>query len=140
MVLLKHDLNIPTPSTVPPAIRDIIDDANLPDLTYVKIPLLRKKKAEKETILLDSWVCASDEVEVQRAIPELKSKILIPAFQNAIEGVHFEQIHWNTRIRKVAGMITELLTGFFDIAFYNSFLSIFHCIAIGQTLKQHWEF
>ena len=61
------------------------------------------KKSEKETRLSSLWNNNTTEGEFNVAVEDLKRKILVPAFLNAIEASRFEIIHWKIKRDKYAG-------------------------------------
>ena len=105
LLLLKHDLDSLPPETTSPSVRKALEEIDLPDMSFLQIPVLKKKKAEKQRILLNFWTSVKAN-DVKTAYASLKKTILPSAFQNAIKACHFEQVHWNTKIKKVAGNST----------------------------------
>ena len=102
LILLVKDLGAEIPEYVPKRIQNLLSSLQLPSLKFLPIPVLKKKKFEKEALLSDSWGCATED-NILCAMRTLKSKILIPAYQTVIESIYFEITYWRSRLRKVAG-------------------------------------
>ena len=103
LILLVKDLNARVPENIPKKVADIITSMQLPSLENLPIPLLQKKKPEKESILVDSWGLATEE-NIRTGLASLKTDVLIPAFKIAIESNYFSSTFWKSRLRKVAGI------------------------------------
>ncbi|XP_066911104.1 uncharacterized protein, partial [Clytia hemisphaerica] len=101
MILLYHDLN-KTPSDASEMSKDLLQKIVLPDLNDVHIPLLAKNKAEKELLLNNVWDNDISATKIQGELDLLRSAVLVPAFQNAIQSCRFEMLHWNIRLKKYA--------------------------------------
>lgn len=102
MILLYHDLN-KTPSDASEMSKDLLQKIVLPDLNDVHIPLLAKNKAEKDLLLNNVWDNDISATKIQGELDLLRSAVLVPAFQNAIQSCRFEMLHWNIRLKKYAG-------------------------------------
>ena len=103
------DLNVEISKELPINIRKLLASIQLPCLKDLPIPILKKKKVQKEALLKDCWSFAQDELKTQKAIDNLKENILISAFEKAIESCYFEMTHWKSRMKKVAGLIIIVL-------------------------------
>ena len=102
VMLILNDLKSSIPNEVHPRCRQFLKKIEFPDLTDVKISILKKSKEQKEVILADSW-CVLKPNEMEKEFKTLVDGVLIPAFRKAVEVAYFELIHWKTRIKKVAG-------------------------------------
>jgi len=100
IILLYKDLRL-TPPSMPPDIKRTLDELSLPDMSFVKIPLLAKKKAHKERLLLDYWK-SCDVSNIKEELEDLFSNIVCPFFERAMELCYFEKVHWKTRMKKSA--------------------------------------
>ena len=105
VLLLIKDLKSSIPTYIAADVRLALNNVKLPNLSGLMIPLLRKKKSQKETILADSWVILTSQ-GIQQDSVKLVNEVLTPAYQNAIESCYFEVIHWKAKIKKVAGMLS----------------------------------
>lgn len=103
MILLFIDLNGRVPEDVPKKVSDILYSMQLPSFENLPIPLLKKKKAEKVSILEGSWGLATEE-NLRIGLESLKSDVLIPAFKIAIESSYFSLTFWRSKLQKVAGI------------------------------------
>lgn len=114
ILLLVKDLET-FPSTASIRARKMLEKNVLPDLTLVKIPFLQKKKPEKLILLKKLWDPAilNEEHFLNEEYNNLKTTILAPAFQFAINSSRFEMVHWCTQIRKFAGFI--MIISFFFV-------------------------
>ena len=90
ILLLKKELNL------------LSHNVDLPELSHLKIPILKKKKWEKEALLASLCNDENEEIWTLDSLKSLKQDILFTAFQNAIQSTRFEIVHWNTKVQKYA--------------------------------------
>ena len=107
LILLYFDLRCP--ATLPSNIKEAIEAVNLPDLTNVKVPVLQKKKVEKEQLLNDLSSLDISVNEITTSAVDLLNYILLPAFHTAIECHYFEKVHWSACLKKCAGIFLYLM-------------------------------
>jgi hypothetical protein len=102
-ILLKVDLRAEIPSFVPLNIRSALLKFEVPDLSGIEIPILKKTKAQKERLLQDSW-SVLNLATIKEEFSKLTENVLVPVFRKAMERTYFELIHWKTRMMKIAGL------------------------------------
>ena len=79
----------------------------LPDLSPLKLYLLKKKKQDKIK-LLDNLLQSTMVQELDQEVIGLLSFVTV-AFQRSIENAYFEKVHWSTKCKKVAGTMIKAL-------------------------------
>ena len=120
-ILLYQDVKTTIPEDVCLSLRTTLDSLHFPDLSALKIPLLTKKRTQKESLLGDLWNCCKPD-EILPAHEDLIYRILLPQLEKSMENVYFEKVYWSTKCRKVAGIyIVYLWFSSFFIREYSWF-------------------
>ena len=73
----------------------------------LEIPLLKKKRAEKEGLLCEHLDCLTPE-NIPGIYERLVERMVLPSLRKSIEKLVCEKIHWSKRLEKCAGRESDI--------------------------------